>query len=79
MRAAAHRTGMEPAMHSVRNAIGGKFCTAIFMMGQLIPQHSVKRTSKTQSLRESDVMPEQYHDALQYGLHEQERTRCDLY
>jgi hypothetical protein len=56
-RTASQRMGMEPSMHSERKAMGGKNCTPIFMMGQFMPQHTVRRTSNSQSLRESDVMP----------------------
>jgi hypothetical protein len=57
-RATAQMTGKPISMPRVRNASGGKFCTPIFMIGQLMPQTSVRMISRVQSLRVSVFIAE---------------------
>ncbi|MDB5763654.1 MAG: hypothetical protein JWQ21_2649 [Herminiimonas sp.] len=56
--AAGRMADNPPGMHSLRNVTGGKFRTPIFMIGQLMPRHSLRRIKKIRSLRDGEAMPE---------------------
>jgi hypothetical protein len=56
--AAGRMAGNPPSMHSLRNVTGGKSRTPIFMIGQLMPRHSLRKIKKIRSLRDREAMPE---------------------